>query len=195
MIPFPFQAGQLGKTVSRSGTYYNDFSVSGTISQFTAYQSGSGTTWAISGGRMTASGGSSNQAFLLCDAVSFTNGYVETTMTSSDQAGPVIRGTSAASAYFVACRDGSSLGAQNTIELFKVVAGTFTSLSGNVSVTWPRGTEKRFGINVNGTAINVFADGVSVYSTTDASLSGSTRGGLYCFGALNNSFTDILIQT
>ncbi len=194
MIPFPFQAGQIGLSSGRGGSYYNDFSVPATISQFTSYQSASGTTWAIAGGALSASGGSSNQTFLLCDALSFTDGYVEATMTRADQAGVAIRGASASSAYLLACRDGSSLGAQNTVELYKVVSGTFTSISGTQSVTWVRGAEKRFGLRVNGTAIDVVVDGATIYSTTDSAITGAGRAGLYCFGALVNSFSDFQIS-
>jgi hypothetical protein len=174
--------------------YFNDFSVPATLSDFTAYQSASGTTWAISAGKLAASGGSGNQAFLLCNSVTFVDGYVEATMTSADQAGVVIRGTDQNNSYFLAVRDASSVGTPNQFDLFKVVGGTFTAIVSAQAISWTRGVDKKFGIRINGSTISVWVDRVSVYSTTDASLTGVTRAGLYCFGALNNSFNDFSIQ-
>lgn len=174
--------------------YYNDFNNAGTLADFTAYATGAGTTWGISGGALSASGGSANQCFLLNDTVPFANGYVEATMTSADQAGIVIRGSNVNNMYFLAIRDGSSIGTPNQFEIYKIVGGTYTNISGAQSVSWTRGIAKRFGLKINGSAIDVYVDGAVVYSTTDGAVTGSARAGVYCYGALINGFSDFTIQ-
>lgn len=73
----------------------------------------------------------------------------------------------------------SSAGSTNIIQLFKVVANAATQIGSNVAISFTRGDNHRFHVNMIGTAIKVYMDSTSpIINTTDSSLTGPGKVGL-----------------
>jgi ABC-type enterobactin transport system permease subunit len=69
----------------------------------------------------------------------------------------------------------------STIKLFKIVAGVYTQLGGNVSATMTDG--QTLGITVVGTSISAVLNGTTVLTVTDSTFTTGTYAGLRVGGA------------
>lgn len=187
----------LGQSAAGGGggaTYFNDFS-GGTLSDWTLTQNVGGTSYAITGGELVASGGSGNQSYLTYDPLVFADGYVEATFMRADQNSLLFRATDLNNCYVLSVRDGSSSLLPNSYAVFKIVGGVTTTIQGNSALApWTRGTPRLFRFEMTGTNYKVFDSGLQIISSTDTSLT-SGKAGVNVYGALANGWDDFAIQT
>jgi hypothetical protein len=136
-------------------------------------------TWDTANARVVGSGGTN--AVETYDALSFSDGYVESDLDYADVAGIGLRWTGASNSYYLKIRDDSSStgGPSQTIQLFKVVSGTKTQIGANVSISFVRGTPHRVHFEAVGTTLSVWWDGVVVLTATDSSISGPGKAFFY----------------
>jgi len=155
-----------------TGTFSQDtFDVDSTAS-YTQYATTAG-TWAVSGGELVATGGSGS-AFIRNDT-SFTDTKIECDCNWAYNGGLILRFQDVNNYYLLAMRDDSGASPSNNIQLYKRVAGTYTSLA-TVDITWTRGTSKKIRFSASGSTLRAFVDGTQVLSVTDTAF--ATAGGV-----------------
>lgn len=182
---------------SAATSWFDDFSSSGTLASYTPSADASGATWAISGGTLSASGGSTNQCALLYSGLTFGDGYVESEMTQSDNAGIVGRFFDQANFYIFIVRDASSVIGPNQWDFYRRLGTTFTLINTGSLANWTRGTSRTFRLSLAGTGSGniALADGGTTLATlSDASIS-SGKWGVYTYGPLVNQFDSLRIQS
>jgi hypothetical protein len=139
----------------------------------TFLSSGVAGTWTFdtANNRLVATGGTN--AVLLYPTLSYKDGYTECILDKADQAGIGLRWTNASNSYYLMIRDDSGSAPQQTIQLWKNVAGVKSQIGSNASITFKRNTSHLFHMEMVGNAITVDMDGIEdVISTTDSSLAG-----------------------
>lgn len=169
---------RFGQAASAAAGGTDDFSTN-TLSQYTQYAN-TPITWSIASGFLSCSSGSgSKQSILTRNGVSFSNGEASCVITVADDAGLVIRLVDNNNYYVAVICDGSSVagaGVQNTVKLFKRVAGSFTQLGTTQTISFTRGIPQTFAIAASGTTITVKLNGTALITVTDSSLSSGRCG-------------------
>jgi len=149
--------------------------------QYTAsfMNAGAAGTWALNTTTMQLTGSGGTDATYLYNPLSFKDGYVEVDLNYADVAGIGLRWQDASNSYSIKVRDDTSSAPQQTIQLFKNVAGTKTQIGSNAAITFKRGTYHRLHLECTGTTIKVLFDGAQVISITDSSVVGPGKSFLY----------------
>jgi hypothetical protein len=152
--------------INTSANYTNTFLSSGSAGT---------ATFDTANSRLVFSGGTN--AALLYPSLSFRDGYVECITDRADQAGIGLRWSNASNGYFLLIRDDQGSAPQQTIQLWKNVAGVKTQIGASTSIVFQRNakganTYHLIHFEIVGTTIMVNFDGTQVISTTDNSLAG-----------------------
>lgn len=114
----------------------------------------------------------------------------------SDAGGLVWRYIDQSNFYYLLIGDSlASTGSKNTVTLFKVASNVQTQLAtaaisytiGPNTVTFTRGTYRRFRVNMQSGVITVYVDGMSLISYTDGSPLAAGKMGLYNNGGATGS--------
>jgi hypothetical protein len=130
--------------------------------------------WSVSNGHLVAGSGA-RQATALRNGVTIENGWVETRTDQAADGGLVARAQNLNSYYLLAIRDDSRFGHAN-IEIYKAVNGTFTSLSGQIDISFPVGTQKTIRFQASGTTLTAYVNGAQVAQVSDASFTSGMVG-------------------
>ena len=119
---------------------------------------------------VSASGGS--KAFLLLNSWAAQNASLSTTMTTSDAGGLVFNEVDAQDFYELVVYDASAPTTPNTLQVYKTVSGTRSTLGASAAIVFTRGTSHTVALSTNnagGTAtITVTFDGTLTLTTTDS---------------------------
>ena len=145
---------------------------SNTLGGYTIYNTTG--AWSISNGFLYADT-TARQSVVIRNGVTFTNGYVQTTVDSIRDGGLVTRFQSNGNYYLLAIRDDSLFGYSN-LEIYKAVNGVFTSLSGQVDISFPTGSEHEISFGASGNVLKAYLDGVVVATVTDNTYSSGGVG-------------------
>ncbi|HEY0024320.1 MAG TPA: hypothetical protein VGB24_15495 [Longimicrobium sp.] len=146
---------------------------SGDLSNFATYGTFDG--WRITNGYMTATG-STGSSVQLRQGVTIADGWVETETDQAVDGGLVVRAQSNGSShYLLAIRDDSRYGHAN-IQIYKAVNGSYTSLSPQVDLSFPRGITKKIRFEAVGTTLKAYFDGTLVAQATDATFTSGLLG-------------------
>jgi hypothetical protein len=145
---------------------------SNTLGSYTIYNTPG--AWTISGGFLRADT-TARQSVVIRNGVTFTNGYVQTVVDSIRDGGLVHRFQSDGNYYLLAIRDDSLFDYAN-LEIYKVVGGVFTSLSGQVDVSFAPGSEHEISFGASGNVLKAYLDGVVVATVTDNTYSSGGIG-------------------
>lgn len=145
---------------------------SNTLGSYTIYNTPG--AWTISGGFLRADT-TARQSVVIRNGVTFTNGYVQATVDSIRDGGLVTRFQSNGNYYLLAIRDDSLFGYAN-LEIYKAVGGVFTSLSGQVDVSFTPGDEHEISFGASGNVLKAYLDGVVVATVTDNTYSSGGIG-------------------
>ncbi|HKP76898.1 MAG TPA: hypothetical protein VJT67_15315 [Longimicrobiaceae bacterium] len=145
---------------------------SNTLSSYTIYNTTG--AWSISGGYLHADT-TARQSVVIRNGVTFTKGYVLTTVDSIRDGGLVIRFQSSGNYYLLAIRDDALFGYAN-LEIYKAVGGAFTSLSGQIDVDFTPGDEHEVAFGANGNVLKAYFDGDVVATVTDNTYSSGGVG-------------------
>ncbi len=98
-------------------------------------------------------------------------------MDESDVGGMVFHYIDGNNFYDVVIRDGSSPASTNTITLFRTLTGTRTQVAQATNINFVRGTYHRFKVNMTGSVITVYMDGIQMLTYTDATPVGAGKCG------------------
>ena len=162
----------LGGAGGGGGPFTDDFSTN-TISSYTV----NGGAWNISGGVMNHTAVSA--ASLTRNGVSWADGTVSSVAKEAGNNGLVARWQDNNNYYVAIVRDASSAsGTPNTIQLYKRVAGTFTSL-GTGTIAFTRDTLHTVDFVLLGTSLTVKFDGVTKITATDSAISAAGGVGMW----------------
>lgn len=93
-----------------------------------------------------------------------------------DDGGMILRYLDNSNYYLLTMADLSSSGA-GTFRIYKRVGGSFTQISADIHVSFPRFSIHEFSFEAVGNTLNVYMDGVVVGSATDSTFSGAGRIG------------------
>jgi|GEM_PF-3285177 len=145
---------------------------SNTLSSYTIYNTSG--AWSISGGYLHADT-SARQSVVIRNGVTFTKGYVLTTVDSIRDGGLVLRFQSTGNYYLLAIRDDSLFGYAN-LEIYKAVSGVFTPLTDQIDVDFTPGDEHEVAFGANGNTLKAYFDGVVVATVTDNTYSSGGVG-------------------
>lgn len=146
---------------------------SGDNLNFTAYGTFDG--WSITNGYLTATRGTGS-GLLLRSGVTIADGWAETETDQAVDGGLVVRAqTNGSSHYLLAIRDDSRYGHAN-IQIYKAVNGSYTSLSPQVDLSFPRGITKKIRFEAVGTTLKAYFDGALVAQATDATFASGQLG-------------------
>jgi hypothetical protein len=130
--------------------------------------------WSVVNGHLVAGSGA-RQATALRNGVTIQNGWVETRTDQVADGGLVLRAQNLNSYYLLAIRDDSRFGHAN-IEIYKAVNGVFTSLSGQIDISFPVGTQKTIRFTASGSTLTAHVNGSQVAQATDGSYTSGTLG-------------------
>jgi len=182
--------------IDSSANYLQTYQTGGAVSTW---------TWDTANARLAATGGTNG---LLISLLPLAAGDLSmfADMDYADNSGLVFHYVSASSFYLLYIRDSGSLGGNpNSMQLSKIISGTSTTLVATTPIAFPRGTYHRIRVDMIGSAITAYFDGVQILTYTDGSplvagqvgLRNSSAGGastsryyqLYCqpFGQLITS--------
>jgi hypothetical protein len=145
---------------------------SNTLGSYTLYNTTG--AWSISGGFLHADT-TARQSVAIRNGVTFTNGYVLTTVDSIRDGGLVTRFQSNGNYYLLGIRDDSLFGYAN-IQIYKAVGGVFTDLSGQIDVSFTPGDEHEVAFGASGNVLKAYFDGVVVATVTDNTYSSGGVG-------------------
>jgi len=140
---------------------------SNTIDRYTTYSDGP-STWVFNKGTLVGTG-PSNQAVLIRNGVSMTNGWVEAVTSRADDGGLVLRFQSGTNYYMLAFRDDaapSPRGVEN-LAVYHHVPGAYHEMWVK-NVTWTRGTSHTIRFEAAGDKLRVYFDGVLQVELTPA---------------------------
>lgn len=152
---------------------YTDTFDTDTLSRYTQYSDSAG-AWSIASGALTCVGGGHSVQTLNGLACS----WASAKLTRADDAGIVLRFRDNNNYYVVAIADASSTSSlPNRISLYKRVAGAFTQIGSNVSISFTRGTEHELEYRIIGTHHIIKFDGVTVLTATDTAHAWNSSGG------------------
>jgi hypothetical protein len=151
---------------------FQDTFGSNSLSSYTIYNTTG--AWSISGGFLHADT-TARQSVVIRNGVTFTKGYVLTTVDSIRDGGLVIRFQSGGNYYLLAIRDDALFGYAN-LEIYKAVGGVFTSLSGQLDVSFTPGDEHEVAFGANGNVLKAYFDGTVVATVTDNTYSSGGVG-------------------
>jgi hypothetical protein len=135
-------------------------------------------TYDTANSRVTLSGG--NVAFYVNNLVSgISDVDMLVDMDEADNGGMIWHYIDTNNVYELLVRDGSATGSpQNSITLFRILAGTRTQVAQVTGINWIRGTYKRFRVTMIGSVITAYMDGVQMLTYTDATPVGAGKCGL-----------------
>lgn len=156
------------------------FNANTSLNYTSLYQTGGAlATWAwnITSSRLQVSGGT-NAILLYNSSSTGADCDISILTDSSDGGGLCWRFQNQSNYYDVAVHDASSISNANTLRLFKVVSGTRTQIGSNTAIAFTRGTPHVVRVNVVGSAITVYFDGVSTLTATDSAYTGAGLAGL-----------------
>ena len=173
-------SAQITGVTTQSEPLIDDFTTNDSLVYTSFFQTGGGLatwTWDTANSRLTVSGGT-NAVLLYNSSTVAADLDISAVMDLSDGGGLCWRYQNQSNFYDLAVHDASSGSHASTVRLFKVVAGTRTQIGTDTAITFTRGTPHIVRINVLGTAINVYFDGVNVLSTTDSAYTGAGFCGL-----------------
>jgi len=108
----------------------------------------------------------------------FADMFVEADFNYCDTGGLVARMVDGNNAYFLSIGDSAAVAGSNTLTLRKIVAGARTTLL-TTAISFTRGDYHRFRLDVQGTTIKTFMDGVQIQSVTDASVTAAGKAGVF----------------
>lgn len=151
---------------------FQDTFNSNTLGSYTIYNTSG--AWSISNGFLRADT-SARQSVVIRNGVTFTKGYIQTTVDSIRDGGLVLRFQSSGNYYLLAIRDDALFGYAN-LEIYKAVNGVFTSLSGQIDVNFPAGSEHEISFGANGNVLKAYYDGTVVATVTDNTYSSGGIG-------------------
>lgn len=104
----------------------------------------------------------------------FSDGEVGVVISSAQDAGFAFRIQDASNYYLAAIYDANG-GAPNRVYLYRR-AGGFSTLAGNIPITFPRGTPTKFHANLAGTRIRLYVNDVQIADVNDAAFSSGLAG-------------------
>jgi hypothetical protein len=147
---------------------------SNTLSSYTIYNTPGAWSITTADGFLRADT-TARQSVVIRNGVTFTNGYIQTTVDSIRDGGLVLRFQSSGNYYLLAIRDDALFGYAN-LEIYKAVGGVFTSLSDQIDVTFNPGTEYEISFGASGNVLKAYHDGVVVATVTDNTYSSGGIG-------------------
>jgi hypothetical protein len=151
---------------------FQDTFSSNTLGSYTLYNTTG--AWSVSGGFLRADT-SARQSVAIRNGVTFTKGYVQTTVDSIRDGGLVLRFQGNGNYYLLAIRDDSLFGYAN-LQIYKAVNGVFTDLSGQIDVNFPAGSEHDVAFQAQGNVLKAYYDGSVVATVTDNTYSSGGVG-------------------
>lgn len=173
-------SGAIAGITTQSEPLIDTFNADTSLSYSSLYQTGGGlATWTFdtANSRLAASGGTN--AVLLYNSSSVGADLdIAFVSDTSDGGGLCWRYQNQSNYYDVAVHDASSSSHASTLRLFKVVAGTRTQIGTDTAISFTRGTPHVIRVNVVGSAITIYFDGVSKIATTDSAYTGTGFCGL-----------------
>lgn len=140
------------------------------------YITANGSTWTFdtTNHRVQGSGGSTG--VLVYGGVQQADGYVEAVLDTANAAGLLARYIDPNTFYILFIGDASATAmSTNTLDLAYYTGGSYHHIAG-ASISFTRGTQHTFRVQVIGSAITVLVDGSSAISTTDTHI---TRPGYF----------------
>lgn len=193
MIPFALQHGGLGRGgfTGYMSTLVDNFSTN-TIANY-GQTADTSTTWTISGGGISVSGGL--QSLLYHSAVSTVNARVSVTTGNAYDAGLALR-VNGNTHYLLAISSEAYTPSPQVARIYKRISGTYTDLTGAISITWPSGITKLVEFEAQGSSLRAYLEGALIASISDGSISAAG----YCAmrhagsGAFTNNFDNFTIR-
>lgn len=150
-------------------------------------------TWDTAHSRLTVSGGAF--ALLVSNSPSAADIDVSCIMDTSENGGLIWRYQGDQRNYYeVVAHDGSASSSTNTMQVFKAVSGSRTTVGSFAAISWTRGTPHIIRVTMIGSAITVYFDGTVMLSLTDSSISASGKCGLRTNNTTNANFYLLRIQ-
>ena len=158
-------------------TYSEDTFDTDSTGSYTQYAA-TNASWAISGGELVGTGG--NHASFIRNGTSYSDVAIEADINYIHDGGLTLRFVDNSNYYALFLSDDSGANPTSNLRLFKRVSGAFTQIGSSVNFAWTRGTSKTVRFRASGTTLTAYVDGVSVLSTTDASITGPGSVGVRC---------------
>lgn len=134
-------------------------------------------TWDTTNSRLSGSGGT-NGTLVNSTALTAADNQVMADFDRADGSGLIANYASASAMYFVQIWDDSASGNQNALKLFRRSSGSNTQLGSTTTIAFPRGTYKRFILDIQAGALTVSMDNVTVLTVTDGSPLSAGKSGL-----------------
>jgi hypothetical protein len=139
---------------------------------------GTGTwVWDTAHSRLTGSGGT-NGALAYTTALTGADNQLIADFDQADGSGLLTNYTATSSGYYVQIWDASAGGTPNTAKLFRRSGSTNAQVGSTATISFVRGTIKRFMLNVQAGVLTVSMDGASIITYTDGSPLGAGQSGL-----------------
>lgn len=156
-----------------SGSIFDDF----TEDTSWAYTQSGGASWTWdTGASRITTGTAGTNATLIYNNYLAKNMSVEAQVSQSGEGGIIFRYTDENNYYLCCLRDDTS--SADNIQLYKKVAGTYTSLT-VVGVTYARGTTYKIRVEALDSRISVYWNDALVATVSDSSLTASGKVGFY----------------
>lgn len=125
--------------------------------------------------RLEAGASPAGHNFIIVNSLNLANLRIEGDVSRSQELGLAFRYQDQNNHNLLVLRDDTATAAGMNVILYKRIAGTYTVLN-QQNITWPRGTQKTFAVEVVGTDYDVYIDGVLAFSATDATYSAGSVG-------------------
>ena len=130
--------------------------------------------WSVQNGHLYANS-DARQSIVVRNGVNFADGWVETSTDQAGDGGLILRAQDGDSYYSAAIRDDSRYGYAN-IEIYKVVNGTHTPLTGQIDISFSVGSAKTVRFEAIGTTLKVYVGGSLVTQASDGKYSSGFVG-------------------
>ncbi len=176
--------------------FYDDFSTDpSTRYTFTADAGTNPFSWDSVNQILTATGSSTLvQAHYTNNVFTLTDGIVELDIVSGQDGGFVFRFNDQNNLYLIAVYDSTYSSTPETIKIFKRVAGTWTQIGVDYSITNPAGTWHKLKFKVKGTLLTIWWDGNLVVQDLDLGTDFSSgKIGARIHGATNAKWDNIKV--
>lgn len=125
-------------------------------------------TWDTANSRLTGSGGNGG-TLVNTTALTGADNQIIADFDECDGSGIIANYQNASNMYYVQIWDASGTGTQNAIKLFKRASGTSTQLGSTASISFVRGSYRRFVLDVEAGVLTVSMDGTQLLQQTDGS--------------------------